>query len=223
MFLEVGGRHGQLRLAERVANGLRQPLVTDEGRLGLPLLGQRRGDLLLHLLVAGEKLLEPPPDRQRLLELLTALIHPAQRLEDVEEVVPPGLALERPLVGRGGLLGPPDQHQRLAQVERRQRVVGPGRLGLPQGLDRRGVLAPLRLEQPEDHPAHPVLRVARHPFLEPLRKGVQRAPLDVVAVHPIQRRPSSRVPLEQGEEPLHRLPIALVLRRGRVCARPRGG
>ena len=155
--LELGRLHGELDLAERIADLPGQGLEPRQGLRRLVLLGQRRGDLLLHAGVVGEQRLQPRPDRQRLVGFLRALVDPPQGLEDLQQVVPRRLALERALEGVGGLLGLADQDQGLAEVIRGQGIVGPGGLGLAERGDGGGVLAALELQQAEDQRGGAVL------------------------------------------------------------------
>jgi hypothetical protein len=121
---QLGGLHGQLHLAERVRDLLRQRFEAGQGLGGLVLLGQRGSDLLLDARVVGEEGLEPSPDLEGLVGLLGALVDASQRLEDLQEVVACGLAPQGALEGVGGLLGLADEDEGLSEVIGGQRVVG---------------------------------------------------------------------------------------------------
>ena len=155
--LQLGGLHGELHLAERVGDLLGQRLEAGQGLGGLVLLGQGRGDLLLDARVVGEQGLEAAPDGQGLVVLLGALIDAAQGLEDLQEVVARGLALQGAFEGVGGLLGLADQDEGLSEVVGGQGVVGAMGLGLPERGDGGGVLPALEFEQAEDQPGGAVL------------------------------------------------------------------
>ncbi len=206
--LQVGRVDQELDLAELVAGLLRQGLVPRQRLVGLRLLGQGGGDLLLDPRVVGELLLQAGPDGQRLVVPVRPLIHPAEALEDLQEVGPARLPAQGPLERLRRVVGLADEDERLPEVIGRQGVVGPGGLGLPQVRHGQGIATPLRLDQAEDQPARAVVGVGGDPVLVGLQERVERPPLDVVAVDPVQRRAPAGGLLDHREEPIIRDPVA---------------
>ncbi len=163
--------------------------------------------------VVGELGLEAGPDGGRLLVLAAPLVEPAERLEDLERIVARRLAGQGPLEGLGRRAGLADEHERLAQVEGGQRVVGAEPLGLAERRHRRRVAAPLGLEEADQERRQPVVRVLRGPVAIRPDQLVERPPLDVISVDAVERRPPARFAFEDAQEPLHHAPIAILIRR----------
>jgi len=216
--LQLGRLHGELDSSKGVLDLGGQGLEAGQGLGGLVLLGQGRGDLLLHPEVVREEGLTAIPDLEGLVGLLGALVHAAQRLEDFQQVVALRPAADGPLERLGGALRLADQHQFLAEVISRQRVAGAGGLGLAQGLDGRGVLAALRLEQAQDQPGGAVAGGLGRAVAQRLEEKVERAALDVVAVDAVQRRAAAGCLLQQREVALQCPGLPLLLRRERIVA-----
>ena len=194
---------------------------------------------------SGNRASRPSPDGQGLVVLLGALIDPAQRLEDLHEVVARGLALQGALEGVGGLLGLADQDEGLAEIVGGQGVVGSMGLGLAERGDGGGVLPALEFEEAEDQPGGAVLGVLGDAVAVGLDEGVERAAFDVVSVDAVQRRAAPGVlsraargsvawravrgpPRRRPDHGLDRAPEPLRESRGRASARggsdkPRAG
>ena len=133
--------------------------------------------------------------------------------------------------GLRGVFGLTDQDEGLAEIEGGQGVVGAVGFGILEGGDGCGVLAALEFEEAEDEPGGSVVGFLLEPVPIGFDEGIKRAAFDMVAVDPVKRRAPARVFFEQREEPLHRLPLASVFRRGGVgrfafdrlfCRRVRG-
>jgi len=105
--LQLGGLHGELDLAKGVLDLGGQGLESGQGLGGLVLLGQGRGDLLLHPEVVREEGLKAILDLEGLVGLLGALVHAAQRLEDFQQVVTLRPAADGPLERLGARSGWP--------------------------------------------------------------------------------------------------------------------
>ncbi len=137
---QVGGRDGELDLAERIGGLLGKSLEARQRGGGLIFLAERLGDLFLNAGVAGEEGFEASPDLEGLLILLGALVDAAESLKDIEQIGASRLAGESALKGFSGILGLADQDECLPEIIGGQGIIGPVSLGLFERGDGRGVL-----------------------------------------------------------------------------------
>ena len=183
-------------------------------RAGFPRRGL--GDLLLDARVVGEEGFEPVPDLEGLVVFLGALVDAAQGLEDVEEIGAGGFSCEGAFECLGGVFGLTDQDEGLSEVEGGQGVARPVGFGVLESGDGGGILPALEFEEAEDEPGGAVVGFLVEAVAIRLDEGVERAAFDVVSVDAVERRAAARVFFEQGEEPLHRPPLAGLDSVGRV-------
>ena len=202
LHLDVRGVHAERRLAVLVVGQLGEPFEPRQRLVVLPLVGQGGGDLLLDAGVVGVLSFEPGPHVEGLVGLLRPLVDAAEGAVNVEQVVAVRLAQDGALEGTRRVFRPADEDQDLAQVERRQGTRGQGLLGLGERGDGRPVLAPLGLDQADDHPRRAVLRIGLRAGRVLADELVQRPPLDVVAVQLVEGGAAARVAFEDLAEPL---------------------
>ncbi len=221
--LQIGGLHGELDLAEGVGDFFGEGLEASECESGLVFFGESRGDLLLDSGVIGEEGVEAVPDLEGLIAFLSALVDAAEGLEDFEEVVTSGLALESAFKSGRGRVGLSDQDERLPEIIGGKGIKSARGFGLFESCDGGGILAALEFEQSEDQPGGAVFGVFGGAVLERLDEGIERAAFDVKAVDAIEGGAASWVFFEDSEESLHGALFAGVFGGGGVGGGVAGG
>ena len=103
----------------------------------------------------------------------------------------------------------------MAQIIGCQRFLRQAGLRLAKRVHGGGVPATLRFDKAEHHPRRPVLRVLSDALAIAHDQRVERAALDVVAVHAVERRAAPRILFENADKALHDPPVALFLGRQR--------
>ena len=158
---QIGGRDGELNLAEGIGRPLGKSLESRQRSGGLVFLGEGLGDLFLHARVTGEERFEPSPD----LESLVVLLGDADKRGPAPgrcraDRCEPAFA-QSALKGFGGVLGLADQHERLPEIKGRQGIIPRWVSACLSRRDGRRVLSALEFEQPQDEPGSAVPGILR--------------------------------------------------------------
>ncbi len=205
---QVGGRDGELDLAERIGGFFRQCLEARQRGGGLIFLGEGGSDLFLDARVAGEDGFEAVPDFEGLVVFLGALVDAAQSLEDVEQIGASGFSGEGAFEGEGGVFGLADQDESLAEVVGGQGIVLAGFSAWLRAVTAAASWPRWNSRSPRMSQAVPSLGFLSMRSRYDLMKASSEPRSTWIAVDAVERRAAAGVFFEQREEPLHRPPLA---------------